>query len=127
VGLAKTDENLSGFPGATHGGVIAAYLDEVLWHQTKRENFHVDAMTVHEEVEFLAPVPEGAEVTVVALPAEVDGLHYYVKGALLLADGTIAATGFAPYIRLRSENRISAEEKVRILHPSDAELEEVYF
>lgn len=127
VGLARTDENLSGFPGATHGGVIAAYLDEVLWHQTKRDNFHIDAMTVHEEIDFLAPVPEGSSVTVVALPAEINGRHYYVKGALLLEDGTVAATGSAHYIQLKTDNKISEEEKRRILHPSDSELKEVFF
>ena len=127
VGLAKTDENLSGFPEVTHGGVIAAYFDEVLWNQTKRDNFHVDAMTVHEEVDFFRPVPEGTDVTVVAMPAVIEGRHFHVSGALLLPDGEIAATGRAHYIRLKTNSGISAEEKKRIIYPSDAVLDEVWF
>ena len=127
VGFAKTDENLSGFPEVTHGGVIAAYFDEVLWNQTKRESIHIDAMTVHEEVDFFKPVPEGSDVTIVALPLEKEGRHFYAKGALLLSDGSIAATGKVHYIRLKTDSEISAEEKKRILNPSDAVLTEVFF
>ena len=127
VGLARTDENQDGFPDCTHGGIIASYFDETLWHQTKRDNFHIDAMTVHVETDYFKPVPQGTDVTVVALPARIEGRHYYVSGALLLPDGSIAATGSAHYICLKTDNKISAEEQRRILHPSDCERKEVYF
>ena len=62
-----------------------------------------------------------------AFPAEEEGRHYYVEGAILLSDGTIAATAKVHYLCIRNDNKIAEEEHVRLLHPSDAVLEEIYF
>lgn len=126
-GIARTDANHDGFPEVTHGGVLATYFDEVCWHQTKRVDRSIDAMTLEESVHFWHPVKQGEDIKIVAFPAEEEGRHYYVEGAILLSDGTIAATAKVHYLCIRNDNKIAEEEHVRLLHPSDAVLEEIYF
>ena len=127
VGIARTEEAKNGFPGVQHGGIVALYLDEVLWRQTKREDFRVDAMTVETHLNYWAPLPENTDIKVVAFPAEVDGRHYYVEGGILLPDGTIAATAKIHYICLKVDSELSEEEQNRETNPVEVELDEIYF
>ncbi len=127
VATATTEEVKNGFPGVQHGGVVATYLDEVLWRQTKREDARVDAMTVETQLNYWKPLPENTEIRIVALPAEVDGRHYYVEGAIYLPDGSIAATAKIHYICLKLNDEISMEEQKREMRPVETELEEIYF
>lgn len=127
VGIARTDAVKNGFPGVQHGGVVGTYLDEVLWRQTRREDPRVDAMTVETQINYWAPVPEDTDLKIVALPAEVDGRHYYVEGGIFLPDGKIAATAKIHYICLKIDSELSEEEQNRDTKPVETELEEVYF
>ncbi len=127
VGLAHTEELKNGFPGVQHGGIIGAYLDEVLWRETKRLDGKIDAMTIETQLNYWAAVKEDIDLTIVALPAYVDGRHYYVEGGIFLPNGQIAATAKIHYISLKTQSSVSIEEQSRKIRPVEQELEEIYF
>ena len=125
--LATTDELRDGFPGIQHGGIVATYLDEVLWHQTTREDPRVVAMTVETQLNYWKPVPENTQIRIIALPAVVEGRHYFVEGAILLPGDIIATTAKIHYVCLRLDEGLCSEEHSRKKNPVEEELKEIYF
>ena len=56
VGLCRAKTAHQGFPDTVHGGIIATYFDEVLWHATRVGDSETIAMTVEIKVTYLRPV-----------------------------------------------------------------------
>lgn len=127
VGLCRTKEGHQGFPGTVHGGLIAAYFDEVLWHATRLEERDRIAMTVEIRVKYLRPVGTGLDVRIVAKPARTEGRHIYVDGFLLLPDDQVAAEAFVHYISVRRTNDLNRTEPGRLKHPQTAGPDKVRF
>lgn len=127
VGIAHTNEEQNGFPNVTHGGIISTYFDEVLWHQTKLKDEHVNAMTIEMTVRYWKPTPPDIEVKIIAFPPEIEGRHYYVNGALILPDGTIASTAKVHYLTIRQDSKIAEDEEKRCLHVWTPELTSIRF
>ncbi|MDR0500176.1 MAG: PaaI family thioesterase [Coriobacteriales bacterium] len=95
------------YPGRLHGGIIAAILDEVLGRVVQTRHPDVFGVTMELNVKFRAPVPLDMPVKVLA---RLDKLTQWIseaKGEIVLADGTVAAEGFARYKRVALE-QISA-------------------
>ena len=89
-------EEHGGPPGHTHGGVLAALLDEAMgaaaWHAGHK------SVAANLTVNYKQPVPVGSEIRVSARVERIEGRKAYTAGALTLPDGTIAAEGTAIFI-----------------------------
>jgi len=94
-------EEHQGFPGVLHGGIICALLDETIGRTLVRHD--IWAMTIDLQVRFRQPVPLGQELTVVGELVRLRSRTMEGRGEVHLADGTIAATAEARYIRLTDE------------------------
>lgn len=119
VGICKTKEAHQGFPGVVHGGILATYMDEVLWHTTKAQDENTSAMTVEMNMKYYQPVIVGQEVRIAAKPARFEGKHIYTEGYLLLPDDSIAAKATAHYIVIRKEHFLNGPEKERVLYEQE--------
>ncbi|MGI5990148.1 MAG: PaaI family thioesterase [Lachnospiraceae bacterium] len=127
AGIARTDASENGFPNVTHGGILATYFDEVCWHQTKREEENVNAMTVELNVHYWKPVPENTEVVIVACPCRKERRHYFVDGAIILPDQSVAATATVHYIMIHDDSATAQREHKRILHAWEPERQTIRF
>lgn len=94
-------EEHQGYPGVLHGGIICALLDETIGRTLVRRD--IWAMTVSLEVRFRQPVPLGQELTVRGEMVRLRSRTMEGRGEVRLADGTVAATAEARYIRLTDE------------------------
>lgn len=104
------DEAYQGFPGVLHGGIISALLDEAIGRTLISRG--IWAMTVDLHVRFQKPVPLGEPLTVIG---EMTGLRSRTmegKGEIRLADGTLAATAEAKYIRLSEDEVDQHREEI---------------
>jgi len=87
-----------GYPGVMHGGIACALLDETIGRTLVLED--IWAMTVDLRVRFLRPIPLGEPITVVGEMVRLRSRTMEGKGEIRLADGAVAATAEAKYIRL---------------------------
>lgn len=108
VGLCRTRHCHQGFPGVIHGGIVSAYLDEVLWFAARLSDPEIPSMTVQLNVKFLKPVPIEHEIRVAAKLMHAEGRHLYSEGYILLEDDTLAATAEAHLLTLRPEDAAAA-------------------
>ena len=93
----QRDEH-QGYPGVLHGGITCALLDETIGRTLVRQD--IWAMTVQIDVRFRKPVPLGEEITVIGEMVRLRSRTMEGKGEIRLADGSIAATAAAKYVRL---------------------------
>jgi len=100
VRFTPGDEH-QGYPGVLHGGIICALLDETIGRTLVRHDLW--AMTVNLDVRFRHPVPLGQELTVIGEIVRLRSRSLDGRGEVRLADGTVAATAEARYIRLGDE------------------------
>jgi len=100
VRFAPCEEH-QGYPGVMHGGIICALLDETIGRTLVRRD--IWAMTVDLNVRFRQSVPLGQELTVVGELVRLRSRTMEGRGEVRLADGTVAATAEARYIRLNDE------------------------
>jgi acyl-coenzyme A thioesterase PaaI-like protein len=128
VGVCHTKSGHQGYPDTVHGGLVATYFDEVLWHATRLADPDLIAMTVEMNTRYFKPVPVDTDVRIVGEPAVIDGRHIHVDGYLLLPDNTVAATASIHYITVRKEHTLNQTEPARIKHSvSGLDLGNIYF
>ena len=97
----RAREAYQGFPGLLHGGIITALLDEVM----SRVSLILEnrwTMTVKMETQFRKPVHIGSQVTMFGEIDEANKRMPRVKGKLLLADGSVAATARGSFVYVPS-------------------------
>jgi uncharacterized protein (TIGR00369 family) len=90
-----------GYPGVLHGGITCALLDETIGRTLVRDD--IWAMTVELNVRFRQPVPLGQKLTVMGELVRLRSRTMEGRGEIRLADGTVAATAEAKYIRLADD------------------------
>jgi len=95
------DEDYQGYPGVVHGGVVTALLDEAIGRTLTGRD--IWAMTADLHVRFHQPVPTGEPITVVGDLVRLRSRLMEGRGEIRLADGTVAVTAEAKYIRLPDE------------------------
>ena len=80
-----------GPPGYVHGGIIATLLDEAM----SKLNRPLDliALTRHMEVDYLRPVPLGADLTIIGRHVRRDGKKIFHTAEILSTDGKVLARG----------------------------------
>lgn len=89
-------EAQQGPPGNVHGGASAAVLDEAMGAAVWRAGYSVAA--VHLEVDYRLPVPLGKKVSIRGWIKEHTGSKIFTSGEIILADGTVAASGGGIYV-----------------------------
>jgi uncharacterized protein (TIGR00369 family) len=94
-------EEHQGYPGVMHGGIACALLDETIGRTLVRQD--IWAMTADLQVRFHKPVPLGQPLTVVGELVRLRSRPMEGKGEIRLADGSVAVSAQAKYIRLTEE------------------------
>jgi uncharacterized protein (TIGR00369 family) len=103
VCTAVVSDNYEGPPGYLHGGIIATLLDEAM-SKANRAN-GVTAMTRQMQVEYLRPVPSGAQIRIEGRVTRSEGRKHWTTAQIVSAEGTVLAqaTGLFIAIRLPAE------------------------
>ena len=105
VRLARRFE---GPPGHAHGGIIATLLDEAMSKANRQ--FGILAMTRHMEVEYLKPVPLGAQLLLTGRHVSSSERKHRCEAQLANQDGVVLARAKALFVAIDLEmvRRISA-------------------
>jgi uncharacterized protein (TIGR00369 family) len=100
-GLFRLPSDYQGGAGFVHGGIIATLLDEVM---AKVNRFAADhAVTAKLNVEYLRPVPTGADLIVEGWELERDGRDRFRQGEIRNAAGVVLARGTAQFVEIGRE------------------------
>ena len=99
VSLATVPDTFEGPVGYVHGGIIATLLDEAMSKSIRVGGFI--AMTRHMEVEYLRPVPSGANVRLEGRLSRNEGRKHWAEAKILDADGTTLARGKGLFIEVK--------------------------
>jgi uncharacterized protein (TIGR00369 family) len=92
-------ERFEGPPKHLHGGIIATLLDEAM-SKAVRLNGRA-AMTRQMEVDYLRPVPSGAEIRIQGRIIRSEGRKHWTEAMILSAKGTTLATAKGLFIEVR--------------------------
>lgn len=111
LGETTFDPSKQGPPNLTHGGAMAAVLDEAMTAVVFLSD--MPALTATLDIAYRAPVPIGTHVTVTGRIDRVIGRKIHTSAAILLPDGNPAAEARALFIAMRrpDENTGSAGEE----------------
>jgi acyl-coenzyme A thioesterase PaaI-like protein len=93
-GTVTIPEHFSGYPGVTHGGIVAAVLDETAGRTILMDGGFDDLMvTAKLQVVYRRPTPTGVPLEVVGRLRRRVGTRAEAEAELRLPDGTVAARG----------------------------------
>ncbi len=93
-GTVTIPEHFNGYPGVTHGGIVAAILDETAGRTILIDGGFDDLMvTAKLEVVYRRPTPTGVPLEVVGRLLRRFGARAEAEAELRLADGMVAARG----------------------------------
>ena len=93
-GTVTIPEHFNGYPGVTHGGIVAAVLDETAGRTILMDGGFDDLMvTAKLEVVYRRPTPTGVPLEVVGRLLRRVGRRAEAEAELRLPDGTVAARG----------------------------------
>jgi acyl-coenzyme A thioesterase PaaI-like protein len=93
-GTVTIPEHFNGYPGVTHGGVVAAILDETAGRTILMDGGFEDLMvTAKLEVVYRRPTPTGIPLEVVGRLLRRFGTRAEAEAELRLPDGTVSARG----------------------------------
>jgi len=100
VALFTPQKEHQSYPNVTHGGIVAAILDETIGRAIMvfydRSSFGV---TIELNVKYKRPVPYGVELTAVGRISKDNGRIFAGSGEIYLPDGTLAATAEGKYMK----------------------------
>lgn len=99
-----------GYPGACHGGILFALLDETIGRATYRDGRMT--VTASMTVRYRKPVSIGEKVTVIGRLIADHGRLLEAEGEVVCADGTIAAAAGGKFVPLGNEQQ---ERVARVL------------
>jgi uncharacterized protein (TIGR00369 family) len=103
------DPRFQGPPGYAHGGIIATLLDEAMSKANRRRNVY--AMTRQMAVEYLRPVPLGAELILEGQGGSQQGRKHNCTATLRDQGGRVLATATGLFIEVRRERLVDAEAR----------------
>src|SRR5271157_3898664 len=78
--------DFDGHPGYLHGGIIATLLDEIMSKAVRARG--LTAMTRQMEIDYLRPVPSGAQIRMEGRVLRGEGRRLWTEAHILSADGT---------------------------------------
>lgn len=97
-----------GYPGACHGGIIFALLDETIGRATYRDNRMT--VTASMTVRYRKPVPIGQKVKIVGRLMADHGRMLEAEGEAVLEDGTVAVTAGGKFVPLGEDEQKQVEQ-----------------
>jgi len=91
-GTVTVPDHFNGYPGVTHGGIVAALLDETAGRSILMDGGFDDLMvTAKLEVVYRRPTPTGVPLQVVGRLRRRSAARAEAEAELRLPDGTVAA------------------------------------
>ena len=91
-GTVTVPEHFNGYPGVTHGGIVAALLDETAGRTVLMDGGFDELMvTARLEVVYRQPTPTGVPLQVVGRLLQRSGTRAEAKAEMALPDGTVTA------------------------------------
>ncbi len=97
------DERFQGYPGVTHGGILATILDETIGRAPMSGNFNRFMFTAKIEVRYRQIVPLNVPITVRAWIEKDRGRMAVGMGEIVLPDGKVAAEATATLMAIPAE------------------------
>jgi uncharacterized protein (TIGR00369 family) len=104
-----------GGAGFVHGGIIATLLDEVMAKVSRFAKDH--AVTARLTVEYLKPVPVGADLIVEGWELERNGRDRFRQGEVRSSAGVVLARGRGHFVEIGQER---LQEGIRNANPEPA-------
>jgi len=95
--------NYEGPPGYVHGGIIATLLDEAMSKANRAGG--VTAMTRQMQVEYLHPVPSGAEIRITGRVTKSEGRKHWTAAEIQNANGKTLATATGFFIAIHRPHK----------------------
>jgi acyl-coenzyme A thioesterase PaaI-like protein len=95
------DARHQGYPGRTHGGILASVLDETLGRAVALQGNWT--FTARLEVRYRQPVPIGATVEIVARQVRDRGRFVEAAGEARLPDGQVVADAKGLFLKLQPD------------------------
>lgn len=94
-------EQFQGYPGIVHGGIIGTILDDLMANLLIQRG--IPAVTASISIQYRLPVPVGEHVSAHARIVKDGGRVVDTEGDIRLADGRVAASARARFVRLDIE------------------------
>ncbi|MGO8758848.1 MAG: PaaI family thioesterase [Terracidiphilus sp.] len=98
-----------GHPGYLHGGIIATLLDEAMSKAVRAQGH--PSVTRKLEVEYLRPVPSGAELRIEAHVVRSDHRKHWTEASIVNAEGVVLAHGKGLFFETRLGKTIGGGPK----------------
>lgn len=114
------------YPDRMHGGVISAILDEIIGRAIMISEPEAWGVTVELNIKYKKPVPLDKQVKAVGRITRNARLIYEGTGEILLEDGTVAAIGYAKYVKMsikKMADETGGEDSMMIEDLTDGPLE----
>lgn len=102
VGRITLEQGWQGAPGRSHGGIVAAVIDEVLGAMLPV--LKVVAFTGELTVRFVGPCPMGVPLEFVAHKTGADGRKFYLACTGTAPDGTVFAEATSTFVEVDLAN-----------------------
>jgi len=106
----KASPDFEGYKEILHGGIISALLDEVMIKSVLAQD--ILAVTASIEVRFKQPIKTGERFLLEGKILKEKGKIITTEGKVLKEDKTVAALGFAKYVRADEKMRPLLEESL---------------
>lgn len=106
----KASSDFEGYKDILHGGVISALLDEVMIKSVLAKD--ILAFTASIEIRFKQPIKTGERLSLEGKILKDQGKIITTQGKVLKEDNTVAALGFAKYVRADEKMRPLLEESL---------------
>jgi uncharacterized protein (TIGR00369 family) len=106
VSITTVTDRFEGPVHYLHGGIIATLLDEAMSKAIRASGR--TAMTRQMEVDYLRPVPSGAEIRIEGRVNRSDGRKHWPEARILDAGGTVLAQGKGLFIEVRAREQGAA-------------------
>ena len=126
MSISYPNEIHQSYPDRMHGGIISAILDEVIGRAVMIEDPDAWGVTVELNIKYKKPVPYDKPIKTIARITRNSRLIFEGTGEIILEDGTIAAQGYAKYMKMsfsKIGKETGGEESMMIDDESDAPVE----
>lgn len=94
------------YPDRVHGGIVSSVLDEVIGRAIMIPEPDAWGVTVELNVKYKKPVPLDKPIRSIARITRNTRLLFEGTGEIILEDGTVAAEGYAKYVKMKIEKLI---------------------
>ncbi|KAF9870054.1 thioesterase superfamily protein [Colletotrichum karsti] len=106
--LLTLRHGVNGYPGVSHGGIVATILDETIglvFPLNKVNGLLEDAsyMTAYLNTQYVRPVRTPQTILVVVTVKRVEGRKFWIEGVIEDKDGQVLAKADSLYVRVREK------------------------